>query len=675
MSSLGRSLALVRRRFQLVGASVAVAAALAAAMLVTAGPANASLTPGTGWTQAVLPANYYIYSGELVPVSCAAGTQFCLAIVSNGANRADVVTTNGGQDWTGYNDIPPALNYIDSLSCVSTSVCWALGENSNGGADVAETIDGGQTWTDQTPAAWGIEFLGQGIDCVSADNCWVVGWDQHPTSQEGNTPWVADTTDGGATWTTFTNLPAITEYDPNGTYQLDSISCLSALDCIAAGGLNEGDGVAQVISTTDGGDTWSISTDPVLQGVQEIFGLACFPVTGGLPVCNAVGSALGASGPVEISSADGGATWSGSETYDTEGWFASMACPDARDCWLGGWETTSALLGTDNGGASWSQESAAAKGETNVACATLSFCIATPEYGLWYTTDDGGIGTAPQSRPLRDQTAARSAGKSLVRALPQVSGANVWVRAGRPYTAVGKFRGLGAANHATAQVDFPGGGVKKTTVRFGLNDYYQLNLGKIKAGTTKVTFTAQFAKPFVVRVHSRTAPAPTIKTLSAHAGPARGGSTVTVTGTNFSHVSKVLFGAKAGTHLKVTSATRLTVRAPAGIGTGYVSVVTTKGGPSPLTGHAAYNWLRQPVITELSPTSGPAKGGTVVTITGSHLSFVKAVDFGPTPGTDLIVVSPTEIKITSPAGHGIVNVSVTTAGGTTVQLNADRFTY
>src|ERR1700722_11043301 len=131
MSSLGRSLALVRRRFQLVGASVAVAAALAAAMLVTAGPANASLTPGTGWTQAVLPANYYIYSGELVPVSCATGTQFCLAIVSNGANRADGVTPNGGQDRTGYNDIPPALNYIDSLSCVSTSVCWALGENSN----------------------------------------------------------------------------------------------------------------------------------------------------------------------------------------------------------------------------------------------------------------------------------------------------------------------------------------------------------------------------------------------------------------------------------------------------------------------------------------------------------------------------------------------------------------
>jgi photosystem II stability/assembly factor-like uncharacterized protein len=39
---------------------------------------------------------------------------------------------------------------------------------------------------------------------------------------------VVDTTDGGATWTKFGNLPAIVRYDPNGTYTLNGISCVSA---------------------------------------------------------------------------------------------------------------------------------------------------------------------------------------------------------------------------------------------------------------------------------------------------------------------------------------------------------------------------------------------------------------------------------------------------------------
>jgi hypothetical protein len=66
--------------------------------------------------------------------------------------------------------------------------------------------------------------------------------------------------------------------------------------------------------------------------------------------------------------------------------------------------------------------------------------------------------------------------------------------------------------------------------------------------------------------------------------PAKGskGTQVTVTGTGFSGATTVDFGSTAGTSLTVSSATSLTVRAPAGSGTVDVTV-TTPGGTSAAT--------------------------------------------------------------------------------------------
>src|SRR6516165_9825879 len=82
-------------------ASAMAVVTAAAALLVVAGPASANLTPGTGWTKATLPAGLYTQPGSTEDVSCAPGTQFCLAIVPNDAHGglADVVTTDRGQHW------------------------------------------------------------------------------------------------------------------------------------------------------------------------------------------------------------------------------------------------------------------------------------------------------------------------------------------------------------------------------------------------------------------------------------------------------------------------------------------------------------------------------------------------------------------------------------------------
>jgi hypothetical protein len=160
-----------------------------------------------------------------------------------------------------------------------------------------------------------------------------------------------------------------------------------------------------------------------------------------------------------------------------------------------------------------------------------------------------------------------------------------------------------------------------------------------------------------------------------YAGPAAGGTTVIIKGTNLRHVTAVDFGSAAGRDVKVISGTELTVRAPAGKQAVYVKVVTSDGGPSPLTGRSVFNFLAKPALTKLSPGSGPARGGTTVTISGSGLAFLRDVYFGARLAGHLRVVSAREIKVTAPAGTGKVPVKIVTAGGTTPLVKAGYFSY
>ena len=82
-----------------------------------------------------------------------------------------------------------------------------------------------------------------------------------------------------------------------------------------------------------------------------------------------------------------------------------------------------------------------------------------------------------------------------------------------------------------------------------------------------------------------------------------------------------------------------------------------------------------PTVTQVSPSAGPTAGGTAVTITGTNLTGATAVSFGSTPATSFTVTSSTQISATAPAGAGIVDVTVTTAVGTSTTSAADRYAY
>jgi hypothetical protein len=87
--------------------------------------------------------------------------------------------------------------------------------------------------------------------------------------------------------------------------------------------------------------------------------------------------------------------------------------------------------------------------------------------------------------------------------------------------------------------------------------------------------------------------------------------------------------------------------------------------------------LSPPSITSVSPASGPVPGGTSVTITGTGFTGASAVKFGAINAASYSVVSETQITASTPAsaGTGTVDVTVTTAVGTSAISAADQFTY
>lgn len=658
----------VRSRLAVITA-VAVAAIVPA--LALAGPAQASLS-GTSWVQQTLPAGYVVGPGPIdAVVSCVRNTKFCVVITEdtavNGpgpgqeAGQAALVTTNGGASWTGYTGQWAGLLDVTSISCVSTSVCWAAGLGEGAAGEVIESTDGGKTWTEKSPdflADSGGTRTPNAIDCVSASTCWLAGVNQATS----NGPELDETTNGGATWTAFTNLPAITKPAPQGTYTLNGISCTSARSCVVVGGLNYGGGKAQVIATTDGGATWSLSADPTLAGLQQLFSVSCLPVSGAQPACHAVGSTgVAPGGPVEVTSADGGVTWHGVQTDETNGWLDSISCPDAQHCWAAGDATEQALLGTSDGGSSWTAVTSDTTQEAGqVSCATVSFCVAATDNGLWVTTTGGGL---------------VAGGQPVTTALPRLSAPTGYARTGTDATITGDYRDNATLSSVSVTVTSPAGQQTSSTVPLGPNNYYSDTVSDVPSGTSTVTFTAGSAAPVSYKLVGHTGQAPSVSALSAHAGPARGGSTLTISGTNFTAVSSVYVGTSKASQVTRLSATRLRVRTPAGTGAGFVRVFTRNGGESALTGKAVYNFLPVPAVSKLSPASGRAAGGTTVTLTGAGFGYVTAVYFGSRKGTQLRVISAGQITVVAPAGSGTVNVRVHTAGGVSPVTAKDRYKY
>jgi hypothetical protein len=84
-----------------------------------------------------------------------------------------------------------------------------------------------------------------------------------------------------------------------------------------------------------------------------------------------------------------------------------------------------------------------------------------------------------------------------------------------------------------------------------------------------------------------------------------------------------------------------------------------------------------PVVSRVIPAYGPTAGGTTVTISGINLgtAATATVDFGSNDPATIVSDNGTQLVVVDPAGSGTVDVTVTTANGTSATSSADQFAY
>jgi len=170
---------------------------------------------------------------------------------------------------------------------------------------------------------------------------------------------------------------------------------------------------------------------------------------------------------------------------------------------------------------------------------------------------------------------------------------------------------------------------------------------------------------------------PTIQSLSPRSGATTGGAEVTISGSDLEGVTAVDFGSTPAASFVVDSDIAITAVTPQETAGKVDVTVEGTDGTSPIDPVDLFTFaLRVPVVTSVTPDSGPAGGGTQVIITGSQ--FMRkgtSVDFGSNAATTFTVLNSKTISATTPSGSGVVDVTVSDSKGTSSTSSADQFTY
>lgn len=324
------------------------------------------------------------------------GTKLCLRNESVHAQpgcyqlsgRSDSVPTTSadGAAWT--HRVSGTKSWLRGVSCRNANACLAVGDS----GVILRSRDGGATWTNASLS--GFENNVKAVNCTNAGTCVAVGTGTllHggngrlvaqnsdawlfglacPTPSAcvavGNGSAIAITADGGATWKVRA---------PTMSPQLNGVSCISALLCVAVGGSWGEQGI--VLTSTDGGATW---TRRLTSSTYELDGITCPTAR----LCVAVGG--NSSDGAVLISVDGGITWKahepGIDNILQGAALHGVSCTNAGTCVAVG-DRGTILTSTDRG-ASWAGQVAAGGDQVTplraVSCASASNCVAVGDRGI-----------------------------------------------------------------------------------------------------------------------------------------------------------------------------------------------------------------------------------------------------------------------------------------------------
>jgi len=168
-------------------------------------------------------------------------------------------------------------------------------------------------------------------------------------------------------------------------------------------------------------------------------------------------------------------------------------------------------------------------------------------------------------------------------------------------------------------------------------------------------------------------PAPTVTGISPSSGSTLGGTSVTITGTNFTGATAVTIGGTAATSVSVVNATTITCITPAGTAGTASVLATTPGGTN--AANTFYTYVAPPPSVTLS-TANLLTTATTLTITGANFSTTpgnNTVAFTPAGTGTVTAATATTLTVTSLSGLtvGALSAVVTTSGlssGAAVQV-------
>jgi hypothetical protein len=337
-----------------------------------------------GWAIVASPNAVGTLTGDqLNATTCASSTE-CWAVgqyLAGTGIEQTLIQESGGGSWTtvaspNVNDGGTQSNTLDSVSCVSTTECWAVGGYgaSQDQQTLVEEWNGGSWVVVDSPSTSVTQYnVLYGVACATSTLCWAVGWYRNGS---GVVQTLVEQWDG-TSWAIVAS-PNTASTEAN---ELNHVTCVSSTECWAVGG-----GPQQPLIEEWTGSVWRIVDSPVVStGANNLlYGVTCVSATD----CWAVGIYTGGSnGHDTLAEHWDGATWSVVVTPNASTTLSnlllSVTCTPSSECWAVGWyNSTSAappLIEEWTGGA-WAIVGAAFTAASNqlegVTCWSPSGCWA-----------------------------------------------------------------------------------------------------------------------------------------------------------------------------------------------------------------------------------------------------------------------------------------------------------
>ncbi|MGP8059556.1 MAG: IPT/TIG domain-containing protein [Acidimicrobiales bacterium] len=416
------------------------------------------------------------------------------------------------------------------------------------------------------------------VSCISASWCTAVGY-YYVTGTTGQTlieQW------NGSTWSIATSPNTSTSQ----SNFLNGVSCTSASMCVAVGEFMTGT-VDQTLIEQWNGSTWSIATSPNTSTSENnsLEGVSCTSVS----ACTAVGDYYDGSADQTLIEQWNGSTWSIDTSPNTstseENNLNGVSCTSASACTaVGNYDTGTAYqtLIEQWNGSTWSiatsPNTSTSQGNylEGVSCTSTSACTAAGEYYLGTTGltlveqwngNTWSIVTSPNVSNSQESFFYEVSCTSTS-ACTAAGGASFTSSADQ--TLIEQWNGstwsiVTSPDTSTSQGDsLEGVSCTSTSACAAVGSYDG------SADQTLILMTPGI---------------PVVNAVSPTSGPTTGGTTVTISGSNFLGATAADFGSVAAPSFTVTSDTSMTVTAPPhGAGIVDVTVTSPRGTSSTSSG-------------------------------------------------------------------------------------------